>query len=150
MTAVANAAAVFVDTNVLVYATIAESPWHAVASRALRDRRSAGETLWISRQVIREYINTILRLQAPPRLLPAPDVVAAVRLFKAHFRVADDTDAVTERLLRLVERVPMGSGLVHDANVVATMQAYAITHLLTHNSADFARFAHLVTIVPLI
>ncbi len=38
----------------------------------------------------------------------------------------------------------------HDANIGATMQVYGIRHLLTHNTADFARFAHLITVVPLV
>lgn len=37
-----------------------------------------------------------------------------------------------------------------DTNViVATMQAYEVQHLLTHNAADFTRFAHLITVLPL-
>jgi predicted nucleic acid-binding protein len=42
-----------------------------------------------------------------------------------------------------------GLGEVHDANIVATMQVYGVRHLLTHNTADFARFSHLITVVPL-
>jgi hypothetical protein len=30
------------------------------------------------------------------------------------------------------------------------MQTYGITRLLTHNTADFARFAGLVQVIPLI
>ena len=36
-----------------------------------------------------------------------------------------------------------------DTNIVATMQAYNITHLLTHNIADFQRFEDHITVVPL-
>ncbi len=43
----------------------------------------------------------------------------------------------------------MGDKQVHDANIVATMQAHGITHLLTHNIAYFARFAHLIKVVSL-
>lgn len=35
---------------------------------------------------------------------------------------------------------------VHDANIVATMQAYDIPALLTHNTKDFERFGQVVRI----
>ena len=60
-----------------------------------------------------------------------------------------ENDAVVAALLTLVERIPMAGKQVHDANIVATMQTHGITRLLTHNTADFARFAGLIIVVPL-
>jgi hypothetical protein len=45
-----------------------------------------------------------------------------------------------EKLLMLVRQVEVGGKHIHDANIVATMLAQNITHLLTHNVADFRRF----------
>jgi hypothetical protein len=39
---------------------------------------------------------------------------------------------------------------MHDANLVATMQAYAIRRIVTHNAADFARFQAVITIIPIV
>ena len=75
--------------------------------------------------------------------------VTRVRYFQTHFRVAEDGPDVTQRLLALVEQIPMDGKQIHDATIVATMQAHGINHLLTHNTADFARFTHLITVVPL-
>ena len=36
-----------------------------------------------------------------------------------------------------------------DANIIATMLVYGIERLLTHNTADFARFARYITVLPL-
>jgi predicted nucleic acid-binding protein len=47
---------VFVDTNVLVYAHVAEAPWHQEAQDAIVDHEAAGAPLWVSRQVLREYL----------------------------------------------------------------------------------------------
>jgi predicted nucleic acid-binding protein len=44
-----NEGALFVDTNVLIYANIVESPFHAAALAALRQARAASRALWISR-----------------------------------------------------------------------------------------------------
>lgn len=75
--------------------------------------------------------------------------ISDVRTFAARFNVAEDNAVATENLLTLLAQVPTGGKQIHDANIVATMQAYGITHLLTHNVSDFARFSHYITIVPL-
>jgi predicted nucleic acid-binding protein len=59
--ATADAEAVFLDTNVLIYANVAESPFHQIALRAVESRARAGVELWISRQVLREYLAVLTR-----------------------------------------------------------------------------------------
>jgi len=76
-------------------------------------------------------------------------IVERVRYLQAHFWVADDTLVVTERLLSLLQTIPVGGKQVHDANIVATMQAYGIGHLLTLNVVDFTRFSSLITVLTL-
>ncbi len=44
----------FVDTNILVYATDADSPWQPVAENELEEWRRQGTELHISVQVLRE------------------------------------------------------------------------------------------------
>jgi predicted nucleic acid-binding protein len=77
-------------------------------------------------------------------------VVERVRFFQTQFRVAEDNAQVTEKLLSLMQQIAIGGKQVHDANIVATMQAYGIDQLLTHNVADFARFSAHITLLPLI
>jgi predicted nucleic acid-binding protein len=84
------------------------------------------------------------------REIPLTSLVTDVRYFVNRFRVAEDSPQVTERLLTLMEQVPVGGRQVHDANIVATMQAYGIDQLLTHNIADFNRFSELITVLPLV
>ncbi len=141
---------IFLDTNVLVYATVAESPWYMIASQAITIRLVAGAELWVSRQVMREYLATMTRPQTFAQPVPIPDLVGEVRRFDTYFRIAEDTNAVTSSLLDLIEQIPTRGKQVHDANIVATMRTYGINQLLTHNTADFMRFAHLITVVPLV
>ena len=54
---------IFVDTNVLVYATQVTAPWHAEANQTLTALHAAGAELWISRPVLREYLATLSRPQ---------------------------------------------------------------------------------------
>ncbi len=140
---------VFIDTNVLVYASVVEAPHHAVALNAVQSREQAGQALWISRQVLREYLATLSRPQTFSMPLAPAVLTAQVRLFEARFRVAEDGPDVTARLLALLEQIPVGCRQVHDANIVATMLAYNVLDLLTFNAGDFQRFAGLITILPL-
>ena len=138
----------FVDTNVLVYANVAEAPLHKSALRALQSARDAGSTLWISRQVLREHLVTLTRPQTFAAV-PRATVLDQVRLFVDRFQVTDSTETVTTKLLNLMAEVPGGGKQVHDANIVATMLAYDIPTLLTHNGRDFERFARWIRVQPI-
>jgi predicted nucleic acid-binding protein len=138
---------IFVDTNVLVYANVAAAPFHDTAFQALESLGQAGVPLWISRQILREYLATLSRPQS--FALPQPPIVleTQVRIFEAKFTIAEDGPAVTTSLLQLINQTPVGGRQIHDANIVATMQVHSIRNLLTYNVADFRRFAAIITIV---
>jgi predicted nucleic acid-binding protein len=53
----------FVDTNVLVYANVSEAPQHEAALTAIEQAREDERTLWVSRQVLREYFVIVTRPQ---------------------------------------------------------------------------------------
>lgn len=141
---------VFIDTNVLVYATATEAPLHAAATEALRQLHRQGETLWLSRQVVREYLATLSRPQPWADRLPTDELLRRVALWQSRCRVADEDAEVAARLLELVRAVPLGGRQIHDANIVATMLHYGLSRLPTHNVGDFARFADLIEIQPLV
>ncbi len=140
-----DAEPLFVDTNVLVYANVLETPLHEPALAAIQSAQQAGRPLWLSRQVIREYLVTLLRPQ-DFETLPKVTVLEQVDQFIKHFQLADDTAAVTRQLMKLMRDYKIGGKQVHDANIVATMLAYDISCLLTHNNKDFQRFGEIITI----
>jgi predicted nucleic acid-binding protein len=144
------ASPVFVDTNVLVYSMVATAPLHAEARAALDGLRRAGAELWISRQVLREYMATVTR--SHPWMAPASAavVVADVARFQTDFRIAEDGPAVTTELLRLISTVTVQGKQIHDANIVATMLAHGVPNLLTQNVADFVRYAASINVLPLV
>jgi len=137
--------ALLVDTNVLVYANVIETPFHEQALVAINAAYQANRTIWISRQIIREYLVTMTRPQAFENL-PKATVLEQVDQFIERFQVADDSAAVTGQLMKLMENSKIGGKQVHDANIVATMQAYGIPALLTHNTKDFERFEEVIKI----
>ncbi|MBC8443330.1 type II toxin-antitoxin system VapC family toxin [PVC group bacterium] len=142
--------AVFVDTNVLVYSSLARSPLHGAAVQTLNSLRADGGELWISRQVLREYIAVISRPHATTLADPLATAIGDVRAYQSLFRIAEDGPTVTGHLLSLLTAIPCLGKQVHDANIVATMLAHGLSQLLTHNTRDFSRFAAQITVIPLV
>src|SRR5690348_3713642 len=58
---------VFVDTNVLVFATSRRSPVYNVAHNRLRELLHLGSSRWLSRQIIREYLVVVTRRMVEER-----------------------------------------------------------------------------------
>jgi predicted nucleic acid-binding protein len=142
--------AVFVDTNILVYAKLALSPFHSTAINRLKNLESQQIDFWISRQIFREYVSVMSRPGIVAGSIPMPSLTADVRGFAGRFRIAEDNPLVSDSWLSLLEQIPAAGKQVHDANIVATMLTYNIDFLLTHNTSDFTRYSGLITLLPLI
>jgi predicted nucleic acid-binding protein len=139
---------VFIDTNVLIYATRHTASEHEAAQAALARLEGEGRSLWISFQILREYLAAVTRPQATSSALPIGTAIADVRRFQQVFCVAEDGPAVLERLLALLGTHFAAGRQVHDTNIVATMIEYGIYRLLTFNAADFRRFAGIIELEP--
>jgi predicted nucleic acid-binding protein len=111
---------IFVDTNVLVYTTVVGSPLHDVSRNRLTEYYKAGAELWISRQVMREYLATLTRPQTYAQPQPVSAMVDDIRQFEKRFQIAEDGPAVMIKLLELVSSFSLGGKQIHDANIVAT------------------------------
>jgi predicted nucleic acid-binding protein len=131
---------VFVDTNVLIYATRLLAAQHAAAQAALARHEDNGSVMWVSPQVLREYLAAVTRPQATSPALAMTTAIADV---------AEERPGVLDRLLDLLAVQRGGGRQVHDANIVATMLEHGIRRLLTFNTADFRRFAPIIDIEPL-
>ena len=137
----------FVDTNILLRALLTEINLHTEADALLKQMLRQDAELWISGQVIREFI-----VQAThPKTLKVPlrmdEVIDEINRIKPLFSVADETAAVREKLLELLRDHPTAGKQVHDANIVATMLVYGIDTLLTLNIDDLKRFSDKINLV---
>lgn len=144
-----GASDVFIDTNILVFATIIQVPFHQQARNRLQSLHQTPAILWISPQVIREYLAVVTRPQTFSQPLSTADAARDARVLMQRFRLAEENAAVTASLLQLLNTIQISGKQVHDANIVATMQTHGIGQLLTHNVSDFARYSHLITVLPL-
>lgn len=142
MTEVAKIA--FLDTNVLVYASVDASPFHEAALNTIATLENNNFQIWISRQVIREYLATLIR---PSFSIPIAELTNAIRNFELRYQVAEESPLVTAQLLTFLEQGR--SRHVHDTNIVATMLVHGIDQLVTNNPDDFAPFTTLITLIPI-
>ncbi len=141
---------VFINTNILIYANVASAPYHQLAIKTLQNLDNSGSELWISRQILREFIATLTRPQTFVNTQPPEVIIERIQFFEQCFQAAEDGSQVTARLLNLLQTIPMGGRQIHDANIIATMLTSRINQLLTHNVRDFDRFSGLITVIPLV
>jgi predicted nucleic acid-binding protein len=137
----------FVDTNLLLRATVVQFPDHLVIKPFIDSFIQQGDELWISGQVIREYFNQTTRPQAFMLPMGAAQIREQYAKLRAVFKVAQETIEVVDRFVELLQMYPTGGKQVHDANIVAVMLVYDIKTLLTLNRDDFKRFGDKITLI---
>jgi len=138
---------VFIDTNVLIYATRPSSSFHEWAKSALAAAAASEPRMALSRQVLREYLAVATRPGGQSEALSMADALADVARFSSSFDVLEDGPEVAARLVELCRTVRLAGRQVHDANIVATMLVYGENRLLTMNRSDFRRFEPRIELV---
>ena len=140
---------VFLDTNVLVAASVTAHPSHdraiALVTRLLSDQ----VPLAISTQICREFIVVLTRQPVEGRTFSTQEAVDVLDRWRSTCTVFEDDQAVLAELIATVRRYDVKGKQVHDANVVATMRANGIARLATLNVSDFHRFEDEIRLEPL-
>jgi len=136
------------DTNIRTCFTNAQDPLHPVVSSAVRTLLQRGEVLYYTQQIRREFWSVCTR--------PAVSNGLGYGVAETQERLAE-IDAVFHRLPdrpesgpewdRLMAQYQVMGRAAHDAQIVASMLANGISHLLTLNTRDFARYSSEITIV---
>jgi len=139
----------FVDTNVLLRALIPEMNFHAEADNLHKRMLREDVELWISGQVIREFIVQVTHPKTLTTPLSIEQVITEIKTIKPLFSVADETAAVREKLLELLSTYPTSGKQIHDANIVATMLVYGVGTLITLNIAAMNRFSNKISLISL-
>lgn len=140
-------AKVFLDTNILLRMILTQMNQHAEVDALVKRTIREGAELWISGQVIREFIVQATHPRTMAEPLTIEQVVREIEAMKPLFQIADETAAVRDKLLELLQQYPTQGKQVHDANIVATMLAYEIDTLLTLNVDDLKRFEDKIKII---
>ncbi len=141
---------VFIDSNVLVYANNSLSPFCHAARTKLEALAATPESLWVTRQVFREFAVIVTREMLSIGRVDFELLESTINRFGESFNVAEESQAVTTRWLQLLKETNTAGKQIHDANIVAAMLVHGIDSILTNNVSDFNRFSHLVNVLPLV
>lgn len=133
-----------VETNVLVYAHRADSPFHQPA-KELVTRLAEGRRTWgIPWPCVDEFYSVVTH----PRIYGPPSTSAqAIDQLRAwdespRLRFLGEPDGHLERLIGLIETGRIDGPRVHDARIAAICLGHGVEHLVTIDR-DFSRFPQL-------
>ena len=133
-----------IDTNVLVYSTVLDNPWHDQSRRWLASLQNQGVRLCVTTQILREYLVVLTRGNIFEKSFSVDQVLVQIRMLLSSLAVLDEPLEVVDLLHDLVRRYQIRGKSIHDANIVAVMSAHGIHRLATYNSSDFKRFEEIV------
>ena len=138
---------VLVDSNVLLRHFEPGHPHHRAAVDSITRLMESGEAVHITPQNIAEFWNVCTR-PASARggySLSAGETERRLRIVERLFPVLTENSGAYPLWRNLVVAHGVQGVQVHDARLVALMQAHGIGHILTLNPADFSRYSGVVT-----
>jgi predicted nucleic acid-binding protein len=144
-----DAAGYLTDSNILLRIGRRGDADHEIVSAAIAVIRKAGSLLYFTQQNVAEFWNVSTRPTEKNGFgLSIADTERAVRSFeKAIILLPDNRDGYDE-WRRLVVAHSVSGKQVHDARLVAAMIVHRVTHVLTLNTSDFARYPEITAVHP--
>ncbi len=140
---------VLLDTNVLGRMAEPGHPQCQVACDAANALRRNGDLLCVVPQVLYEFWVVATRAIAQNGLgLAASQAEAELAHIETLFPVIADVPAIFAAWRQLVTAHQVTGKSAHDARLAAAMVVHAITHILTFNIADFARYPMVTALDP--
>jgi predicted nucleic acid-binding protein len=134
---------ILLDTNVLTRITRSSDPLAAMTRVAIHALFTRGERLVIVPQNLYEFWAVATRRPGgPPSGQNGLGMTTAqaglwLRFFRRRFTLLPDREELPALWQSLVETHAVTGFRSHDFRLVAAMQSYGITRLLTFNAADF-------------
>jgi predicted nucleic acid-binding protein len=141
---------ILLDTNILLRSVEPGHAQHQATVDAVDGLRRSGHELVIVPQVLYEFWSVATRPIDQNGLGMSPgEAQAELVVIQRLFRLLRDERAVYAIWERLVSSLGVVGKQAHDARLAAAMQRHALSHLLTFNTTDFARYAFVTAISPL-
>lgn len=142
---------ILVDTNVLVYAADADSPFHEACRQWIEHQRERADAWYTTWAILYEF----LRVTTHPRVMRRPWTAAGAWSFVTALLSAPGLGLLvpTERHPLVAEQVIgempyLAGNLLHDAHTAVLMREHGIRRICTRD-ADFHRFSFLEVIDPI-
>lgn len=140
-----------VDTNILVHAHRADSPWHGRARDVLARLAASAEGWAMPWPVAHEFVSIVTGRAFGERRTPVDIAFATLESWLRHpsCRPIGETADHLAVLAGLVRRAGRAGGSIHDARIAAICLEHRVAELLTVDR-DFARYPDLRTRNPLV
>lgn len=139
----------FVDTNILLTASVRGRPDHGICLGLLRASFKGCLSLFANGQVIREYLVVATRPLANNGLeLSSQKALENVDRLRSCVSLLPEDRVVMSLLRDLVQKHALQGKRIHDANLAATMRANNLRSLLTLNGADFEAITEIEPVHP--
>lgn len=139
-----------IDTNVLVYAADADSPFHGLCQQRLEEWRRQPEAWYLTWGIIYEFLRVITH----PRIFRKPWPVVEAWAFLETVLVSPalgflvPTDRHPAVAAEVIRQSPLLSGnLLLDAQTAVLMKEHGIRRIYTRDT-DFHRFPFLEPVDP--
>ena len=138
---------ILLDTNLLTRITRASDPQSGVARAAVQTLGRRGEPLIIVPQNLYEFWTVATRPGGVPPAgrnglgMTTTQAGHWLRFFQRRFILLPDRPELPQLWQTLVETHSVTGFRAHDVRLLAAMQTYGITRLLTFNTHDFRGFA---------
>lgn len=141
---------VLTDTGILLRLAEPTDPMQPTMHAAVTRLRAGGDKLVFTLQNAAEFWSTCTRPKTARGGLGLSVLETSRRLdgIELAFTLLTDPPSLYATWRHLVRTHSVMGKQVHDARLVALMTTYGITHILTLNGADFARYPGIVAIDP--
>jgi toxin-antitoxin system PIN domain toxin len=139
-----------VDTNVLVYAADADSPFHAPCRAWLERQRARPDAWYTTWSILYEFlrVTTHPRVMRRPWSAPAAWKFVTALLASPGLAVLVPTQQHADVAATVITEFPHLTGnLFHDAHTAILMREHGIGKICTRD-ADFSRFTFVEVIDP--
>jgi predicted nucleic acid-binding protein len=142
---------VLLDTNILSRMAQPGHVQHRAAANATAALQLQGNVICLVPQVLYEFWVVATRPIAVNGLgLPVSVVAFEVNRLQTIFPLLFDSPTVFKEWERLVTMHQVVGKNAHDARLVAAMAVHGISHLLTFNTQDFARYSAVTALDPVL
>ena len=133
---------ILLDTNVLLRSIEPMHAHHSAVVEAVAKLHEMGHELAIAPQVLYEFWSVATRPIERNGLGMTPvEAHAQLIAMQRLFRLLRDERAIYAVWEQLVVAHAVRGKQAHDARLAAAMQRHSVTHILTFNASDFARYA---------
>ncbi len=137
------------DTNILLRLSRHDDPEQVHINTAIERLIVAGADLCYTPQNVVEFWNVFTRPRERNGFgLTTAEADRGAALIERQFTLLPDNERIYPEWRRLVVAYSISGTKVHDARLVAAMKVHAITHVLTLNTSDFARYSGITAVHP--